>query len=301
MPVNGQLAVVLAVLAAGAEGTGDRAFTVAIGGDVSLARGIGRSAAGEGWKRVLAPLKKTLSPADARIVNLESAFGACLPGGTVQRPRLCGEAPALAALAKSGITAVTLANNHALDAGEAGLAKTVAALRREKVTVLGVTAVRTGKPTGEALGPITVVTANLSRPAWPPAGKVRIPKPEEVGAAVSAARAQDATRPVLVILHGGREMDPEPSSFEHAYADVVVAAGAAAVVFHGSHTFRPLEIESGVPVHFGLGNLLFDQRDPKAARGRVLVLRFRPGVPAEALEDRCVEAMTGRRCKGRYE
>jgi poly-gamma-glutamate synthesis protein (capsule biosynthesis protein) len=293
--VNFVLLSALVLAGAGAVGP-TNGYTVAIGGDVTLARGIVRRAASEGWNRVLAPLREALSGADARLVNLESAIGECLGGATVQRPRLCGDSDGLVALEQSGITAVTVANNHALDAGEAGLADTMVALSRANVVVLGAEAVRTGKPMVEPLGPIAVVTANLSRSPMPPGNQIPIPTPDEVSAAVRAARDRDPSRSVLVILHGGREMDPNPSSFEHVYAEAAVDGGAAAVVFHGSHVAHAFEMVAGVPVHLGLGNLLFDQRDPRAARGKVVLLRFRPGAPAEVMETRCVEATTGRRC-----
>jgi poly-gamma-glutamate synthesis protein (capsule biosynthesis protein) len=291
--VSSVLAVALAVLAAWAPP--EASFTVAIGGDLSLARGIEKRAAKEGWPRVLAPLAAALAGADARLVNLESAAGACLPGGTVQRPRLCGKPEAIAFLPGAGITAVAVANNHALDAGEAGLDETVARLQRENVTVLGAAAVRTGKPAAEILGPVAVIAANLSRSAWPPTSQVPIPTPEELGAVVATARKQDPARPILVLLHGGREMDPEPSSFEHLFAQAALEAGAAAIVFHGAHVLRPLATIAGVPVHLGLGNLLFDQRDPRASRGQVVLLRFRRGRPAEVVEIRGLEATTGAR------
>jgi poly-gamma-glutamate capsule biosynthesis protein CapA/YwtB (metallophosphatase superfamily) len=291
VPVN---VILVALMLAMGDAAAVDGFTVAVGGDVSLARGIAGRAASDGWERVLAPLADSLSGADARIVNLESAFGACLAGGTVQRPRLCARREAIASLARAGITAVTVANNHALDAGPSSLAETVVALHRAKMTVLGAKAVRTGKLTAESFGPITLVTANLSRSAWPPGRQIPIPTPDDVGAAVRAAREQDGPRPVLVILHGGREMDAEPSSFEHVYAQAAVEGGAAAVAFHGSHVIHGIEMISGVPVHLGLGNLLLDQR---GARGQVVVFRFRAGVPAEVVETRCVEATTGRQCK----
>jgi hypothetical protein len=292
VPVGAAAALAVALVAGGA---GSASFTVAIGGDVSLARGIEARAAREGWERVLAPLGEALSGADARIVNLESASGACLGGGTVERPRLCGQARPSAQLARAGVTAVTVANNHGLDAGEPGLDGAVAELRRVRMTVLGAEALRTGKPKAEPLGPIVVVTANLARPAWPPGRAVPLPSPDEVGAVVRAAREQDAAKPVLVILHGGREMDPEPSSFERAYAQAAVEAGAAAVVFNGAHVVRPLETIAAVPVHFGLGNLLFDQH--KVKEGEVLLLRFRPGAAAEVIAARCVQPTTARRCR----
>jgi poly-gamma-glutamate capsule biosynthesis protein CapA/YwtB (metallophosphatase superfamily) len=258
-------------------------FVVAIGGDVSLARGIQARATKSGWSEVLAPMRRALHGADTRIVNLESAVGRCQPGATVAYPRLCGPVRGLAALIESGITAVTLANNHALDAGLPAFENTVEMLGKAHVAVLGKATVRTGQPVSERLGPIQIVAANLSRPAHPPGREIPLPTPDALAAVI--ARSRDPHHPLLVILHGGREFGEEPGAFEHDYAEAAVEVGAAAVVFHGAHVVHNLETIRGVPVHFGLGNLLFDQRDPRAA-GQVVLLRFRPGQPAEVVEVR---------------
>ena len=71
-------------------------FTIAIAGDLLLARGVARRAEAEGWEAVMAPLRDTLAEADASLVNLESPLGACLSDGNQARPRLCGP-PAAAA------------------------------------------------------------------------------------------------------------------------------------------------------------------------------------------------------------
>jgi poly-gamma-glutamate capsule biosynthesis protein CapA/YwtB (metallophosphatase superfamily) len=260
-------------------------YLVAIGGDVSLARGIAARARKDGWSKVLAPVRRALDGADARMVNLESAIGPCLPGGTVAQPRLCGSDGGLAALLKSGITAIAVANNHALDAGPSQLKDMHEALELVHVTVLGTSSVLTGKPVSERLGPIQVIAANLSRPAHPPDRDIPVPTPGALAAIITQARQRDADRPILVVLHGGREFGDEPSEFEHGYAEAAAGAGAAAVVFHGAHMVHPVEYVHGVPVHFGLGNLLFDQRDPRAS-GQVVLLRFRAGRPAQVVEVR---------------
>ncbi|MBN1609327.1 MAG: CapA family protein [Polyangiaceae bacterium] len=56
-----------------------------------------------------------------------------------------------------------------------------------------------------------------------------------------------------------------------------VDAGAAAVVMHGAHVVRPLLRYGGVPVHFGLGNLLFDQKKPEMQRSEILTLSILGG------------------------
>ena len=268
-------------------------FTIALGGDLLLARGVARRAEAEGWKAVLAPLRETLGGADASLINLESPLGRCMSAGSQQRPCLCGPPEAAEQLAAAGITAVSVANNHALDGGFPGLTLTVDRIGASGVVVLGSRAGRSGEITAERLGPIVVLSANLSRPAWPPGRANPIPPPADVAAHVRDARISASNTPILVLLHGGREMDPSPSSFELGYARAAVAAGAAAVVFHGAHVVHPLIEISGVPVHLGVGNVLFDQHDPRAAQGQVVVLRFRPGHPAEVMSVRCVDTLTG--------
>lgn len=279
------MGVLLLCLAAAESNQAAHGFVVALGGDVSLARGIQARARKTGWPAVLAPLGRALQGADARIVNLVSAVGPCLPGGTVPHPRLCGDDQGLVALGEIGITAVTLANNHALDAGLVALDHTADALGRSHVTVLGALAARPGQLQAEPVGPIYIIAANLSRPAHSPGRGILLPTPDALAAAITRSRRGDPHRPILVTLHGGREFADEPGDFERTYAESAVAAGAAAVVFHGAHVVHLLEIVQGVPVHFGLGNLLFDQRDPRTA-GQVVVLRFRPGQRAELVEVR---------------
>jgi poly-gamma-glutamate synthesis protein (capsule biosynthesis protein) len=296
MPVR--LAVLLAALSATASSRSHEndagSFTIALGGDLLLGRGVARRAGTEGWQAVLAPLRATLGGADASLINLESPIGRCLSAGSTERPRLCGDPEAAQRLAASGITAVSLANNHALDGGLPGLTLTVDRIRAAGVAVLGSRAARAGELTAERLGPITILAANLSRPAWPPGRTNPVPSPAEVAAHVRDARAATPDLPILVLLHGGREMDPSPSSFETRYARAAVDAGAAAVVFHGAHVLHPLVQMSGVPVHLGLGNLLFDQHDRRATQGQIVILRFRPGRAAEVMGVRCVDTLTGR-------
>jgi poly-gamma-glutamate synthesis protein (capsule biosynthesis protein) len=221
-----------------------------------------------------------LRGADLAIVNLESPLvpaSRCLPGGTVSRPRLCGDPRGVAALRAAGIDAVTLANNHALDAGLAGLRHTARLLRRAGIVPLGMEAARRGTPRAERLGPLTVVAVSLTVAAHPPGSRVPLPSPAALAAAIRRARRRHPRRPVLVLAHLGRELHPHPGPRERAYGRAAVGAGAAAVVLHGAHVRRALVHDRGVPVHLGLGNLLFDQRDPRTRVGELLGLAFLAG------------------------
>jgi poly-gamma-glutamate capsule biosynthesis protein CapA/YwtB (metallophosphatase superfamily) len=271
----------------------DDAITVVIGGDCSFARGVAARGQASGWNDLFGASAKLLRQADLAIVNLESPLAPCLPGGSVARPRLCGDAHGIAALTAAGVDAVTVANNHALDGGEPGLRATVAALREVDIAALGVSASATGKLHAEDLGTISIVAANLTPAAHPPASKRPIPTPSALGAAIADARRANPSRPVLAILHCGRELARWPSPRDGAYARAAIAAGAAAVVMHGAHVVRKLVIDQGVPVHLGLGNLLFDQRDVRARTGALITLRLGPGRPAEVASVTCVDSHSG--------
>lgn len=276
-----------------------------IGGDVLLGRGVARAAGRGRWAAQLAGVAPLLRAADLAIVNLESPFGPCLGGGTVRLPRLCGDPAGLAALTAAGVGAVTLANNHALDAGKEGLVATAALLRRHGITPLGVPAALTGRPQAEPLGRLQVVAVNLTPPAHPPGAQVPLPSPAAIARVIAQASQSAPARPVLVILHLGREMDAYPSPRDRAHAEAAVGAGAAAVVMHGAHVRRQSLRDRGVPVHLGLGNLRFDQRDPRARQGALLTLGFRPGptpgtLRVNEIEEFCVDSLSGTpvRCLG---
>jgi len=204
-----------------------------------------------------------------------------------------GETAALPALRGAGVSAVSLANNHALDAGEAGLARTGEELAAARLRPLGLSAARTGRPVAERLGELAVVAANLTPAANPPGAAVPIPSPAALGRAIAAARRADPARPILVLLHAGPELRAWVTARDQEYATSAVRAGAAAVVMHGAHVVRPLVRLEGVPVHYGLGNLLFDQRAPTARRGELLRLRFEAGRPALVEARVSVDALTG--------
>ncbi len=266
------------------------AFTVALGGDVLLGRGVATRAKREGWSHLLQGAATSLRAADVALVNLESPLSHCLPGGTVRTPRLCGDPRGVAALRAAGIDAVTLANNHALDAGPAGLRRTARLLRRAGITPLGVSAALTGRPRVERVGQLAVVAVNLTPPALSPGARVPVPSPAAVARALRSARPG----PVILVAHLGREYDRHPGPRERAYGRAAVSAGAAAVILHGAHVRRALVYDRGTPVHLGLGNLLFDQRDPRTRIGAVVTLRIAPRGRAQVTGQRCVDTRRAR-------
>jgi poly-gamma-glutamate synthesis protein (capsule biosynthesis protein) len=116
-------------------------------------------------------------------------------------------------------------------------------------------------------------------------GVERDPDPDDVDALRRQIDAADRQADwVVASLHshegdGARSTDETVAPFVEAVARACVDAGADAVLGHGSHTLRGIEIYDGAPIFYSLGNLIAQNE---------LVERLPPeiydrhGLPAEA-------------------
>jgi poly-gamma-glutamate capsule biosynthesis protein CapA/YwtB (metallophosphatase superfamily) len=172
---------------------------------------------------------------------------------------------------------------------------TAEALAKRDIVTLGEREVTTGRPVVTPLGPIAVLAANLTPAALAPQSELPLPSPEQLAAAIAEAHRREPDRPILVLLHLGRELDSSAGDRERRYVRAAISAGAAAVVLSGAHVVRAQFLDHGVPVHLGLGNLLFDQHDPRTRRGALITLRLRPGRPAEPIATTCIDSLSGAR------
>jgi poly-gamma-glutamate capsule biosynthesis protein CapA/YwtB (metallophosphatase superfamily) len=163
-------------------------------------------------------------------------------------------------LKDAGFNVMTLANNHANDYGPEGKAQTI-----ETLSALGIA--HTG-----AEGQITIMTANNGREVAviglaPNRGCQDVNDIDGAVALVKKALAEDPQRLVLVTFHGGAEgsghmavpLGAETYLGENRGALVplshaLIDAGAAAVIGHGPHVPRALEIYKGHLIAYSLGN-----------------------------------------------
>ena len=193
--------------------------------------------------------------ADARVFNLETVLtdgGAPIAkvGPNLRAPTQC--AAGLRALAPS---AVCLANNHAMDFGEKGLADTRKALA-------GIPSFGAGANLAQAresaiLGDVAIYAC--AEREFGVAGE-RSPgtnpyDPLESFDAVAALRAQG--RRVIVLYHGGLEKYRYPSPHLRRVCRKFVEKGADLVVCQHSHSVGCREAYQGKTIVYGQGNLLF--------------------------------------------
>ena len=109
----------------------------AFGGDVHFEGVARRPSSPARPRRLLAPIEPVLDEADIAVVNLETAVtnsGAAASKTFVFRT----PASAFAALRGGSVDVASMANNHGMDYGEAGLRDSLAAARRYRFPVIGI-------------------------------------------------------------------------------------------------------------------------------------------------------------------
>jgi poly-gamma-glutamate capsule biosynthesis protein CapA/YwtB (metallophosphatase superfamily) len=186
--------------------------------------------------------------------------------------------PALArALERAGITVVTLANNHLLDCGRAGVLETLEALRQA-----GVAAVGAGVDERAAHSPVIRVAGGLrvgvlgyywnrrcaARATLP--GSAMDP-PQALATDISALRTQ--VDRVIVTFHWGVPYERRPSLADQAKARLAVDCGADLVIGHHPHIVQPAEVYRGRPIFYSVGNFAFGSGNSRA-EGLVVGVRF---------------------------
>jgi poly-gamma-glutamate capsule biosynthesis protein CapA/YwtB (metallophosphatase superfamily) len=221
--------------------------TLAFVGDIMLGRGVAVALEGD-WETAFAAVRPWLAEADLAFANLESPLTTAPQLNSGYDLRAPPEA--VAALRAAGFDLVSLANNHALDAGEAGLAQTMAVLDAAGITGL---ADWLPSPTFHSThAPIYRFLAFDDSVA-----------PLDVQAACQAVTDAAAQADVVVVsLHWGGEYQAAPGPRQRAVANALADAGAALIVGHGPHVLQRIEWVGETLVAYSLGNFLFDQLYP---------------------------------------
>jgi poly-gamma-glutamate capsule biosynthesis protein CapA/YwtB (metallophosphatase superfamily) len=136
---------------------------------------------------------------------------------------------------------VGIANNHALDLGEAGAVATVSALRGAGLKVSGGAEAAVLHHAGRR----TAVTAHDLSSRVPPS------------MAGDLARARAAADDLVATLHVTGPPSYLPRAELRTAVGLSLAAGARVVAAHGTHALGPVERRGQAVVAWGLGNLLF--------------------------------------------
>lgn len=241
--------------------------TLTFVGDIMLAGRVGKAAQPHGLPDLFTGVQSTLTTDDLTIGNLECAVST--RGVAEKKTYVFRADPALlTGLRESGVEAVTLANNHALDFGRQALRDTL-----EQLRAAGITPVGAGADANEAY-----------RPAFLPVGTVRVAllgashvlpstrwyagdgrsgiasayDPARLLAEIRLARANAEL--VIVYLHWGREREIRPAEYQRVLAQQCIDAGADLVAGSHPHVLQGFEYYRSKLIIYSLGNFIFNNR-----------------------------------------
>ncbi len=202
-------------------------------------------------------------PGSCALVNLE---GPVLPAdhGHTPAPKAGPSLFSTTPPRTAGQLVCSLANNHTMDFGEAGLATTRATLRESGALTVGA-----GATQAASRAPL-VVTDGGARVAIVACAEAQFgsAQPYRPGIAVLGPWVYDAIRAcrthadaVVVSVHAGAELSPWPApalqDLYHSWVD----AGAAIIHGHHPHVPQGFEAYHGGLILYGLGNLAVSPRD----------------------------------------
>ena len=260
-------------------------------GDVMLGRGVAPVAATDP-NNLFAGIRFEVASADLAMANLESPL--------TTRPHIAAKGPdALEAppssarlLGLAGFDAVTIANNHAGDAGPETVSDTLRALRAAKIAAVGA-----GSSSEQALAPRIISVGGLhvallafdTTRQGPRAGdrKPGVAWWDEALARAAVKSARSQADVVVVALHGGAPYAPESDPYLMRLGRLLAGWGADVIWAAGPHVVQPVHLIDSkrsarrAVVATSLGNLVFDQHIPGTRRGALLeVLTGSDGVRA---------------------
>lgn len=208
-----------------------------------------------------------ISSSDLVITNLEAPL--TNSSNPIQKTGPNIKAPIATAdfLRLAGFNLVTLANNHVMDFGKAGLSDTIDALRKQKMNFIGAGLNETEikEPFIFEKDGIKVGILNFCENEWSTAdfGGAGANPIDPINNYYSIKDLKKKVDVLLVITHGGHEYYNLPSPDIQKLLRFYIDAGANAVINHHPHFISGFEIYKSYPIFYSLGNFVFDKGDVK--------------------------------------
>ena len=239
-------------------------ISLTIGGDFCP---VGRPAAGllDGSlnaEAIVGSVRPLFAESDIRVVNLECPLTE--RGSPIRKTGPCirGCPKTIRLLTCLGINVATLANNHIGDYGETGVLDTI-----EQCDGMGIRIVGAGRNLEAARRPLyipvkgrTVALVNVAEQEFGSAtAEYAGGNPLDLINLIGDLRqARALADHIVLIVHGGLEFTHCPSPGSLRLLRFLAEEGVTAVIRHHSHYVQGYEIWKGVPIFYGLGNMLFD-------------------------------------------
>ena len=247
-------------------------FTIFLAGDVMLSRDVGQKMVEKkNYNYPFEKMKPYIDGADIAMANLESPI---IAGKRVHSSSYLFRADPESAVGLNwaGFDVLSLANNHILNQGQEGLAKTWQYLDEQEIDYCGT--VDAGKDLSDSIvirqvkntkiaflcysyGPKNY-SANAKR-----AGLVLM---DEEQLAEDMKLANELADFAIVSMHTGVEYEHESAPWQQNFARAAIDNGADVVVGHHPHVVQEFEEYKDKYIFYSLGNFVFDQMWSKKTR-----------------------------------
>ncbi len=260
-------------------------LVIAAVGDIMMPLSIQKAVARNGhrydilFEQVIKDLK-----ADIVFANLETPVNDRLPISGY--PKFNSRPELLAALKRAGISIVSVANNHALDAGPGGLIRTL-----DNIEAAGIVHAGAGRTRAEAerISRLTAKGISVAFLAYTYATNEGIPRKKKgmpsvnilrtdsdedlVRAAAGVRLARASADLVVVSLHWSDEYRSAPTPWQRRAARELIEAGADIILGHHPHVLQPIESYTASDgrqclIAFSLGNFISSQNFGVSNRNR---------------------------------
>jgi poly-gamma-glutamate synthesis protein (capsule biosynthesis protein) len=214
---------------------------------------------------------RVLSGTDLSMLNLEGPISAePIPADQSESLIFSFPPKTVDVLKWLDINAVSLANNHTMNAGKAGFANTLKVLKENDIIAIGsantfdeTSIARFGSGTSK-LSVITIESLEVSKDL------TEIIKAEKV-----------AGNRVMIMPHWGTEYEPIHSNSQEKLAHGWIDAGADIIIGSHPHVVQDAELYKSRAIFYSIGNLVFDQTwSEPTQKGLIIAGRFK----AESLE-----------------
>ena len=257
--------------------SGKASIVIAAVGDVMMPGSLQKAAAKNNYNYdfLFEKIAPDLGAADITFANLETPIDhtAAIAGYPAfnARPEL------LFALKKAGVDVVSLANNHARDAGAGGLLRTLQNIEKAGLVVVGAGRTRVESLVPAYLSSQGVVTAFLAytystncglpkkRKGAPAVNILRSDSRKDLAAAIiQVQQARTHADLVVVSLHWGDEYAMVPTSWQKQAAIELVEAGADIILGHHPHVLQAIDSYTAKDgrqtiIAYSLGNFISSQ------------------------------------------
>lgn len=234
-------------------------------GDIMLSRGVeGRMIAHEDYKYPFLKTAEKTSGADIVFGNLETSI---IAGRRIQDNEMVfkTDPKAIEGLNLAGFNILSIANNHIMNFGKAGLESTVKILDENNISHIGAgigkeeiykSAEKNIKGTKFSFLGFTYNSDQRKTDTGDVYGvaDLDIEKMKEI---VQKAKAESDI--VVVSMHAGVEYKIYPSSFQEKFSRSAIDAGADLVIGHHPHVVQTVEKYNDKYIIYSLGNFVFDQ------------------------------------------